>query len=359
MKSPRSYRTGPPTPWKTWAECPATRVAPASRSVGAAARTWETGASAMFGPQWGIASTASASRERRVSTNHSGTPARRSAKATPGRPGPAAKSRGWSVAPTTPSRNPRASSVAGALAEASSGPAPTCAIPARPRCSRVSARASSPKSSAWLLAQVTQSTPSKASTSTAAGGARKKKGFPGAGQVLGHAPSQHGVPGQTHRDARTGHNGLSCPARHFSLTTPRTDVLGTVTREVCVQQETDVRQGRPDPAAEQLPPADWAAADEMRRRTFTVVEQGYDQEEVSGYLTHLAEVFAHQAAQLAELRQAAAEVTRPAAQNGGGEASGLATKIADVLKEAEEHAARLREEADGEAKLILAGAQQR
>ena len=126
-----------------------------------------------------------------------------------------------------------------------------------------------------------------------------------------------------------------------------------------MQQETEVRQGRPDPAAEQLPPADWAAADEMRRRTFTVVEQGYDKEEVSGYLTHLAEVFAHQASQLAELRQAAAEVTRPAAQNGGGEASGLATKIADVLKEAEEHAARLREEADGEAKLILAGAQQR
>jgi hypothetical protein len=126
-----------------------------------------------------------------------------------------------------------------------------------------------------------------------------------------------------------------------------------------VQQETEVRQGRPDPAAEQLPPADWAAADEMRRRTFTVVEQGYDQEEVSGYLTHLAEVFAHQASQLAELRQQAAEVPSPVAPNGGEDASGLATKIADVLKEAEEHAARLREEAEGQAKLIMAGAQQR
>jgi DivIVA protein len=126
-----------------------------------------------------------------------------------------------------------------------------------------------------------------------------------------------------------------------------------------VQQETDVRQGRPDPAAEQLPPADWAAADEMRRRTFTVVEQGYDQAEVRGYLTHLAEVFAHQASQLSELRQAADEAPVPAAHNVAEDPSGLATKIADVLKEAEEHAARMREEAEGEAKLLLAGAQQR
>jgi F0F1-type ATP synthase membrane subunit b/b' len=122
-----------------------------------------------------------------------------------------------------------------------------------------------------------------------------------------------------------------------------------------VQQETDVREER-TPASD-LPPADWAAADEMRRRTFTVSEQGYDQEEVRGYLTHLAEVFANQASQLAELRRV--EAQRPPAQNGGEDASGLATKIADVLKEAEEHAARLREEAEGEAKLILAGAQQR
>ena len=126
-----------------------------------------------------------------------------------------------------------------------------------------------------------------------------------------------------------------------------------------MQQETDVRQGGPDPAAGQLPPADWAAADEMRRRTFTVAEQGYSQEEVKAYLTHLAEVFANQAAQLAELKRAASEVPKPVAQNGGEDPSGLATKIADVLKEAEEHAARLRVEAEGEAKLILAGAQQR
>jgi hypothetical protein len=112
----------------------------------------------------------------------------------------------------------------------------------------------------------------------------------------------------------------------------------------------------PDPFADQLAPADWAAADEMRRRTFSVAEQGYDQEEVRGYLSHLAEVFAHQASKLSELRRA--EVASPG-QGGGEDPSGLASKIAEVLKEAEEHAARLREEAEGEAKLLLAGAHQR
>jgi vacuolar-type H+-ATPase subunit E/Vma4 len=111
----------------------------------------------------------------------------------------------------------------------------------------------------------------------------------------------------------------------------------------------------PDPLANQLAPADWAAADEMRRRTFSVVEHGYDQAEVRAYLSHLAEVFAHQASKVSELRRA--ETSN--AHNGGEDASGLASKIADVLREAEEHATRLREEAEGEAKLILAGAHQR
>ena len=126
-----------------------------------------------------------------------------------------------------------------------------------------------------------------------------------------------------------------------------------------MQQETDVREGRADAPSPELPPADWAAADEMRRRTFTVSEQGYSQDEVRAYLTHLAEVFANQAAQLSEMRRAQSETPPPAPQNGGEDPSGLATKIADVLKEAEGHAARLREEAEGEAKLILAGAQER
>src|SRR6266542_2180677 len=43
MKSPRSNRILPCTPWKTWAECPATRVAPASRSNGPHRRTSGTG----------------------------------------------------------------------------------------------------------------------------------------------------------------------------------------------------------------------------------------------------------------------------------------------------------------------------
>jgi len=101
-----------------------------------------------------------------------------------------------------------------------------------------------------------------------------------------------------------------------------------------VQQETDVREGRADAPSPELPPADWAAADEMRRRTFTVSEQGYSQDEVRAYLTHLAEVFANQAAQLSEMRRAQSETPPPAPQNGGEDPSGLATKIADVLKEA-------------------------
>jgi len=125
-----------------------------------------------------------------------------------------------------------------------------------------------------------------------------------------------------------------------------------------VQQGTEVRQDARSGLDPELAPADWAAADEMRRRTFTVAEQGYAQDEVRGYLTHLAEVFAHQAAQLAELKRAESEAPHPP-QNGGEDPSGLASRIADVLKEAEEHAARTREDAEGEAKLILAGAQQK
>ena len=67
--------------------------------------------------------------------------------------------------------------------------------------------------------------------------------------------------------------------------------------QVAVVEETETQAPSPsqvpDPLAEGLAPADWAAADEMRRRTFSVGDQGYDQEEVRAYLTHLAEVFAH------------------------------------------------------------------
>jgi DivIVA protein len=127
-----------------------------------------------------------------------------------------------------------------------------------------------------------------------------------------------------------------------------------------VQQSEQVQEAREshDAVDEALAPADWAAADEMRRRTFSVVDQGYDQEEVRAYLTHLAEVFAHQASKLTEFRRVEAAQPQPA-PNGAEDAGGLASKMADVLKEAQEHAARLREEAEGEAKLILAGAQQR
>jgi hypothetical protein len=86
---PRSYRTVPATPWKRWAEWPATSVAPASSSAGAARRTCGTGSVVMFGPQCGVTSTASAraASSRTVSVSQAGTPSRSRPRATPGRSG--------------------------------------------------------------------------------------------------------------------------------------------------------------------------------------------------------------------------------------------------------------------------------
>jgi hypothetical protein len=138
----------------------------------------------MFGPQWGVTRTTSVCAWRMLSRSQSGAPLDRSAKATPGRLGAAAYSRGWSVTPRTPHRTPPASSTAGARACSSPAPAPTHATPTWPRCSSVSRSARGPKSSAWLLARVTQSTPRSASASAAAGGARKWKARAGQGAPL-------------------------------------------------------------------------------------------------------------------------------------------------------------------------------
>src|SRR2546426_359308 len=71
--------------------------------------------------------------------------------------------------------------ITGARARLTSSPAPAHRIPAEARCVNVSRSASVPKSSAWLFASVTQSTPRAASASAAAGGARKWNRAPGVG----------------------------------------------------------------------------------------------------------------------------------------------------------------------------------
>ena len=59
---------------------------------------------------------------------------------------------------------------------------------------------------------------------------------------------------------------------------------------------------QPD-AMQNLAPADWATADEIRRRRFTVVADGYSPDEVNDYLGHLAGTFATLRSQIGELRR--------------------------------------------------------
>ena len=89
---------------------------------------------------------------------------------------------------------------AGERACATSAPAPADAMPAAARWASVSSRARSPKSSAWLLASVTQLTPNQDSVSAADGGARKKNGLPGAGHGSPRSETQHSR-FSTHRSA--------------------------------------------------------------------------------------------------------------------------------------------------------------
>ena len=131
-----------------------------------------------------------------------------------------------------------------------------------------------------------------------------------------------------------------------------------------MQQDTDLN-GEGGDVLVNLAPADWAAADDIRRRRFARVNEGYDTEEVHEYLGMLASMFANLRQQVTELRNA----------QGSGEASGdapvsgLATKMADMLREAEEHAAQVRdgaqaevarakEEAEREGSKVLAEARQ-
>lgn len=88
-----------------------------------------------------------------------------------------------------------------------------------------------------------------------------------------------------------------------------------------------------------LAPADWATADEIRRRSFGTVDSGFDPEEVRAYLGKLAELFAGLNVQLAQARR---EQSPGRASDGMSE---LAARMAEVLREAEAHASKVRDEA--------------
>jgi DivIVA domain-containing protein len=103
-----------------------------------------------------------------------------------------------------------------------------------------------------------------------------------------------------------------------------------------------------------LAPADWATADEIRRRRFTVADQGYSPDEVHDYLGHLAGTFATLRSQVGELRRHAT----PAAGSGQEGMSEMATRMAGMLKEAEEHASKVRQEAEQEATRLVSDARQ-
>lgn len=101
-----------------------------------------------------------------------------------------------------------------------------------------------------------------------------------------------------------------------------------------------------------ISPADWATADEIRRRRFSVVDDGYSPDEVHDYLGHLAGTFATLRSQIGDLRR-----TVPAASGPEG-MSDLASKMAGVLREAEDHAANLRQDAEQESGRLVADARQ-
>jgi len=95
----------------------------------------------------------------------------------------------------------------------------------------------------------------------------------------------------------------------------------------------------------EIAPAEWATADEIRRRGFSSAAEGYDADEVREYLSRLGDMFAGLTAQLSQLRR----------QEGVGVGE-LATRMADVLREAEEHAAQIRDAAEREADNLVADA---
>lgn len=108
----------------------------------------------------------------------------------------------------------------------------------------------------------------------------------------------------------------------------------------------------------ELAPADWTTADEIRRRRFATVSRGFDPEEVREYLSKLADWFADLNLQLSRLRRAQTAVPVALAEAQPTEASELAARMAELLREAEHHAARVRAEAEERANRILAEARE-
>jgi DivIVA domain-containing protein len=113
-----------------------------------------------------------------------------------------------------------------------------------------------------------------------------------------------------------------------------------------------------------LAPTDCMTADEIRRRSFWTVERGYAPGEVREYLARLSEWFTDLNTQLSRLRKTGDEAglatARPPAEAPSrGEAQELAGRMAEILRDAEQHAARLREDAESRAASMLSEAEQR
>lgn len=100
----------------------------------------------------------------------------------------------------------------------------------------------------------------------------------------------------------------------------------------------------------ELAPADWTTADEIRRRNFGVVERGFDPQEVRDYLAKIADWFSDLHVQLSRLRKSQShDYSVPTPSPAGPppeEAHALAARMADLLRDAEEHAAKVRTEAE-------------
>src|SRR5438045_4086995 len=95
-----------------------------------------------------------------------------------------------------------------------------------------------------------------------------------------------------------------------------------------------------------LAPADWATADEIRRRRFSVVSDGYSPDEVHDYLGHLAGTFGTLRSQIRALHRTAA-------------VAAATTEAAKLLATAHDEATRVRAGAEQEAGAARAEADRR
>lgn len=123
------------------------------------------------------------------------------------------------------------------------------------------------------------------------------------------------------------------------------------------EREPELREERAAGAAD-LAAADWTTADEIRRRSFATVSRGFDPEEVRAYLSKLADWFSSLNSQLSQLRKAQVEVVPMHRDDGSGNAAELASRMAELLREAQAHAESVRQEVELEAHRIVADAKE-